>query len=116
MATKYSSPNHTRGNVKEKDKSNDLDPRELDKAANAGAAEKAVPLKSGEHLPGDFRSRVENTAAGDLNQDPREPYPVGSPPDPRETFHRIHGHYPADEAATPQEAKQTAQMDANRKT
>ena len=54
-----------------------------------------TPLEPGEHLPGqDFRTRVENTAAGDLNQDPREPYPTGNPPDPKEAFHRMHGHYP----------------------
>ena len=33
-------------------------------------------------------------AATDMNMDPREPYPTGSPPDPREAFRRIHGHYP----------------------
>ena len=45
------------------------------------------PLKEGEHLPGaTFGSRIENTAAGDLNQDPREPYPTGNPPDPKENF------------------------------
>ena len=68
----------------------DVAPGDLDYAANAGADEKekgkpTKKLKAGEHLPGpDFRQRVENTAAGDLNQDPREPYPTGNPPDPKE--------------------------------
>lgn len=84
--------------------SSDVAPGELDKAANAGAAAKTPvePLAPGEHLPGeDFRAAVENTAAGDLDMDPREPYPTGNPPDPRETYYRIHGQYPSDEGTTP---------------
>lgn len=139
MATKYSGPNQTKGDVKDKDKSNDIDPRELDQAANAGAESKGQakghdkdkaqgeakghdkqpkvqPLKEGEHLPGDFRARVENTAAGDLNQDPREPYPTGSPPDQRESFFRMNGYYPEDkETATPQ-GERARQLDADPKT
>ncbi len=30
--------------------------------------------------------------------DVRDPYPTGSPPDPREEFKKIHGHYPPEEA------------------
>jgi hypothetical protein len=143
MSTKYSGPNQTKGDVKEKDKSNDIDPRELDKAGNAGAGEKAPgqakghdkdkaqgeakghdkaeakvqPLKEGEHLPGDFRARVENTAAGDLNQDPRTPYPVGNPPDPRESFFRMNGYYQEDKDQGPGGKRTKAdQLDADPKT
>ena len=53
--------------------------------------------KPGEHVPAkDFRFRVENTAAGDLNMDPREPYPTGNPPDPREAFYMINGFFPGE--------------------
>jgi hypothetical protein len=56
-----------------------------------------TPYGAGEHPTGsDYRFRVENTAAGDLNQDPREPYPTGSPPDPREEFFKINGFYPGE--------------------
>src|SRR6476661_727347 len=138
MSTKYSGPNQTKGDVKEKDKSNDIDPRELDQSANAGAAEKgqakghdkdkargeakghgkaeakAQPLKEGEHLPGDFRARVENTAAGDLNQDPRTPYPTGNPPDPRESFFRMNGYYQEDKDQGPGGKRTKAdQLDAD---
>ena len=41
-----------------------------------------------------FRRDVENTAAGDLNMDPREPYPTGNPPDPEAEFVKIHGRRP----------------------
>jgi len=128
MATKYSGPNQTKGDVKEKDKSNDIDPRELDKAGNAGAESKGQakghdkqskvqPLEAGEHLPGDFRARVENTAAGDLNQDPREPYPTGNPPDPRESFFRMNGYYQDDKDRGPGGKRTKAdQLDADPKT
>lgn len=90
--------------------SSDIDPDDLDQAANAGADEKPAPLQEGEHLPGDdFRAAVENTAAGDLDQDPREPYATGNPPDPRESFHRIWGFYPPDEGG----GEQANQMDAD---
>jgi len=104
--------NTTPGDTSEDDETADVAPGDLDKAANAGAAVKNVePLPEGEHLPGpDFRQAVENTAAGDLDMDPREPYPTGNPPDPRETYHRIHGYYPDDEG------EQAAQLDADPKT
>jgi hypothetical protein len=60
---------------------------ELDEAANRGAETKPRP----ERLGGDFRSRIDGTQAGDLNQDPRAPYPWGSPPDPEEIRRRTHG-------------------------
>jgi hypothetical protein len=83
-----------------KSKSSDADPEkevplkkgELDKAANRGADTKPRPLTKGEHPSADFRSRVENTPAGDLNMDPREPYPTGNPPDPEEVRKMTHGH------------------------
>jgi hypothetical protein len=54
--------------------------------------------KEGGHIPAEgFREAVENTPAGDLDQDPREPYPTGNPPDPKEAFHRMHGHYPKED-------------------
>jgi hypothetical protein len=98
----------------------DVDPGELDHAANAGAQTKKAPKaktrkENSPHIPAeDFRAAVANQPAGDLNMDPREPYPTGNPPDHRETFHRIHGHYP-DEAGDPADA-QAAQMDADPKT
>lgn len=108
-----SQANVTPGDVSEDDQTADVSPRELATAANAGADFKRLqeesamsaeanapdrsPLAEGEHLPGkDFRTKVENTAAGDLNMDPRQPYPTGNPPDPREAFHRMHGYYPED--------------------
>lgn len=99
--------NETPGDFDEKDGMPSTKPEDFDGAANAGAEEKApapepdrTPLEEGEHLPGpDYRYRVENTAAGDLNMDPREPYPTGNPPDPRESYYRINGHYPDEEAA-----------------
>ena len=125
MPTKYEGSNKTKGKIDRDDDSNVLDPKDLDDAANAGAEAKGhdkdkaqgkakghdkaetkdpnapnrEPLQPGTHLPGaDFRTQVENTAAGDLNWDPKAPYPVGDPPDPREEFHRIHGYYKDDEA------------------
>lgn len=95
----------------------DVTGSELEGAASTGGTPppqpEVEPLEAGEHLPGeDFRARVENTAAGDLDQDPREPYPTGNPPDPRESFHRINGFYPPEESGAPADA-QAAQMDAN---
>lgn len=138
MATKYEGPNKTKGTVSKDDQGSDLDPKELDTAANAGAASKQAkadaktmaanapnrePLKEGEHLPGaDFRTKIENTAAGDLDMDPREPYPTGNPPDPKESFYRMYGYYPeeGDDADTPNPrgAKKTkaSQLDADPKT
>jgi len=92
------------------DETADVSPEELKGAANQGAAakHKLTPMqkamepdrtdpKPGEHVPAkDYRFRVENTAAGDLNMDPREPYETGNPPDPREEFFHIHGHYPGE--------------------
>jgi len=64
------------------------------KAPAAKAGKKASP-----HLPAEnFRAEVANQPAGDLNMDPRQPYPTGNPPEPKETFHHIHGHYPDEEA------------------
>jgi hypothetical protein len=103
------------------DETADVSTEELKGAANAGAADKTrsknvqaqakamepdrTPLKEGEHLPGDFRFRVENTAAGDLNMDPREPYPTGNPPDPKEEFYRINGHYPGEKTPAEENVK-----------
>ena len=118
--------NQTPGDLVEDDlkTTSDVDPQQLNRdsyerdfqATQANQPDR-TPLKEGEHLPGkDFRSRVENTAAGDLNWDPRKPYPKGNAPDPRESFYRIHGYYPPDENAQPAEAEQAAQMDADPKT
>lgn len=90
-----------------------------DAASTGTQAKKAPPAKTGKtaspHLPAEgFREAVANQPAGDLNMDPREPYPTGSPPEPKETFHHIHGHYP-DEGGSPPDA-QAAQMDADPKT
>ena len=123
---KTETPNQTPGDLVEDDlkTTSDVDPQELNRAsyerdfqATAANQPDRTPLKEGEHLPGkDFRTRVENTAAGDLNWDPRKPYPKGNAPDPRESFYRIHGYYPPDENAQPAEAEQAAQMDADPKT
>jgi hypothetical protein len=106
---KTATPNQTPGDLVEDDlkTQTDVSTDELATAGNAGAEAKSgndpnapnrTPLQQGQHLPGkDFRTQVENTAAGDLNMDPREPYPTGNPPDPRESFHRMHGYYKEEE-------------------
>ena len=43
-----------------------------------------------------FRQDVENTAAGDLNWPPREPYPTGNPPDPEDEYAKINGFRPGE--------------------
>lgn len=84
------------------DEKADVSTKELEDAGNAGAQAKTAPkaaagAKTAAHLPAeDFRAAVVNEPAGDLNMDPREPYPTGNPPDPKEAFHRIHGHYPGE--------------------
>ena len=92
------------------DKNGDLEEAETSREAPKGTAarQKLTPMQQamepdrtdpqpGEHVPAkDYRFRVENTAAGDLNMDPREPYPTGNPPDPKEEFFHIHGHYPGE--------------------
>jgi len=130
-SNKTAQANHTPGDVDKDDQTSDIDPKELDRAGNRGAGSKGgergerqqakanepsrKPLKEGEHLPGaDFRTRVENTAAGDLDWPPREPYPKGNPPDHRESFHRIHGYYPPEEGG--EKDAQASQMDADPKT
>jgi hypothetical protein len=110
---KTATPDTTPGDLTKDDEASsaNVSEEDLSTAANAGAAELAqrsqemaaamepdrTPIGEGEALPGDFRFRVENTAAGDLNMDPREPYPTGNPPDPREAYYRIHGRYPDDD-------------------
>jgi len=85
----------------------DVSRQELAGAANAGAAEKSAKggpkgAFKGEQDPKKhpdwttFRTDVENTAAGDLNQDPREPYPTGNPPDPAQEFAQIWGFKPGE--------------------
>jgi hypothetical protein len=44
-----------------------------------------------------FRTDVENTAAGDLNWPPKEPYPTGNPPTPESQYAQIHGRLPGDD-------------------
>lgn len=96
-----SGANKTPGDVDDDDKTAPVTKGELDKAANRGAETKKrpgepnrKPLKEGEHPGADFRSRVENSPAGDLNMDPREPYPTGNPPDPEQEHFRNHGGGP----------------------
>jgi hypothetical protein len=85
MSKKTAKSNHTPGNVSKDDQTADAPTRDLKRAANAGAEAKnpSEPVK------------VEG--AGDLNQDPREPYPVGAGQDPREEYRKIFGKYPDDE-------------------
>jgi hypothetical protein len=119
---KTATPNQTPGDLTEDDLSTTSDASAADmnaveerRQAQEANAPDRTPLKEGEHLPGkDFRSRIENTAAGDLGKiiGPRDPYPLDNPPDHRESFHRIHGYYPPDEGG----GEQAAQMDANPKT
>lgn len=102
---------HTSTTEDGKDDVADVSPRELSKAASQGAAAKTDDVmkkamepdrtdpKPGEHVTAqDARFRVENTAAGDLGQTigPRDPYPTGNPPDPREEFYNINGFYPGE--------------------
>jgi hypothetical protein len=107
MSKKTATPNHTPGNVSKDDKTADASVGDLNEAANVGADTKnrraknnphepnRAPLKEGEHPGKDFRFSVENTPAGDLNQDPRTPYPTGNPPDPYEVLREVRG--PAEE-------------------
>jgi hypothetical protein len=84
--SKTAKPNHTPGNVDKDDPTADASKADLDKAANIGADPKNPASEA-----------ISAEGAGDLDQDPREPYPTGNPPDPRETYHSIHGVYPPDE-------------------
>jgi hypothetical protein len=117
MATKKKNTSTTADGDDEKA---DATTEELKDAGNAGAqAKKAPKAKAGKkaqaHVPAEgFRAAVANQPAGDLNMDPREPYPTGNPPDHKETFHHIHGHYP-DEGGKPAD-EQARQMDADPKT
>ena len=84
----------------------DVSPKELAKAASAGAAEKATPQnpktevrpeKRGEHVPSpNFREAVHQSPITRVDEDlgigVRDPYPTGNPPDPAEAFKRIHGY------------------------
>ena len=89
------------------DEVSDVSPKDLakvDKQRSSGnlGSKGSVAFKGDadytEHIDADgFRQTVENTAAGDLNWPPREPYPTGNPPDPREAFHRMHGYYQTDD-------------------
>ena len=87
----------------------DASKTEMDQAASTGAADKPSPAQpvasyafkgvqdTTKHPDWTtFRSDVENTAAGDLNQDPREPYPTGNPPDPKDEFAKIWGFRPGE--------------------
>ena len=112
---KTATPDFTPGDIKKDDESTSSNVSEEDLAtsANQGAAEVAkrsqvmrdamepdrTNPEPGEHVPAkDFRTRVENTAAGDLGLTigPRDPYPTGNPPDPREEFYNINGFYPGE--------------------
>jgi len=111
---KTAKPDSTPGDLTDDDAAttSDVSEEDLSTSANQGSEtigqgsdvmrkamepDRADP-KPGEHVPAqDASFRVENTAAGDLNMDPREPYPTGNPPDPREEFYRVHGYYPENE-------------------
>lgn len=110
VSPKQKTRDFTPGVVDKDDTTADIRPDDLNEAANRGAATKTqvdvmkkamepdrTDPKPGEHVPArDYRFRVENTAAGDLNMDPREPYPTGNPPDPKEAFYDINGFYPGE--------------------
>lgn len=97
------------------DEVSDVSKSELDKAANAGAAQKATPQNPktkvkaetrGEHVPAEnFREAVHQSPVTRVEEDlgigVRDPYPTGNPPDPREAFHRVHGYYPPDKTDKP---------------
>ena len=106
---KTAEPNVTPGDLVKDDLEGgaDVDPVQMGEAGATGAGDKNTeanqpdrePLKADEHLPGkDFRFKVENTKAEDLGKiiGPRDPYPKDNPPDPKEAFYRIHGHYQED--------------------
>ena len=110
---KTATPDKTPGDLTKDDDAttSNVSEEDLATAANTGAADIArqsdvmreamepdrTNPQPGEHVPAkDFRFRVENTAAGDLNMDPREPYPTGNPPDPREEYYNINGFYPGE--------------------
>jgi hypothetical protein len=112
---KTAEPNVTPGDLVEDDLKTTADqtPEQLAEAGTAGAEEKQdIPepnreaYAEGEHLGEDFRFRVENTAVEDITKTigPRDPYPEGNPPSPRDTYYLVHGVYPKDDQAsdTPQ--------------
>lgn len=112
---KTAEDNVTPGDLVEDDLKTTADqtPEQLAEAGTAGAEEKQdIPepnreaYAEGEHLGEDFRFRVENTAVEDITKTvgPRDPYPEGNPPSPRDTYYLIHGVYPKDDEAsdTPQ--------------
>lgn len=112
---KTAEDNVTPGDLVEDDLKTTADqtPEQLAEAGTAGAEEKQdIPepnreaYAEGEHLGEDFRFRVENTAVEDLTKTigPRDPYPEGNPPSPRDTYYLVHGVYPKDDQAsdTPQ--------------
>lgn len=79
------------------DELSDTSPKQLNRGANAGA---------GEHFKAaSFRKDIHQEGAGDLDMDPRQPYPTGNPPDPREEFFMINGYYPGEGGATGQGGK-----------
>jgi hypothetical protein len=113
---KTATPDKTPGDLTDDDAAttSDVSEEDLATAANQGAGEIArqsdVMRKAmepnrtnpepGEHVAAsDYRTRVENTAAGDLGLTigPRDPYPTGNPPDPREAYYQVRGYYPEDE-------------------
>ena len=112
---KTATPDFTPGDLTKDDEAttSNVSEEDLTTAANTGAADIArqsdvmreamepdrTDPKPGEHVPAkDARFRVENTAAGDLGLTigPRDPYPTGNPPDPREEFYNINGFYPGE--------------------
>ena len=112
---KTATPDSTPGDLTKDDEqtSSNVSEEDLATAANTGASDIArqsdVMRKAmepdrtnpepGEHVPAkDFRTQVENTAAGDLGLTigPRDPYPTGNPPDPKEAFYDINGFYPGE--------------------
>ena len=84
--------------------SSDVSTQDLATAANAGAPVKQQipepnrePLKEGEHLTDDFRTRVETTGVVSIEEHgigPRDPYPTGNPQDPNWGYRQAHGHEP----------------------
>jgi hypothetical protein len=112
---KTATPDKTPGDLTEDDDAttSNVSEEDLATAANTGAADIArqsdvmreamepdrTHPEPGEHVPAkDYRTRVENTAAGDLGLTigPRDPYPTGNPPDPREEYYNINGFYPGE--------------------
>jgi len=105
---KTAEPNVTPGDLVEDDlkTTSDVDPAQLNEIdlsreqAAAANEPNRDPYAEGEHLGEDFRFRVENTAVEDITKTvgPRDPYPEGNPPRPRDTYYMVHGFYPKEES------------------